>query len=80
MSTYTLHDNIITIAAVPLSPHRDSILIGFKDAKLSIVEYDPHNHDLKTISLHYFEKEDIKVCFVLIIITNDIESKKIGLL
>ncbi|KAK8376849.1 hypothetical protein O3P69_010050 [Scylla paramamosain] len=60
MATYKLHDNVATMASVSLSPLRDSLLLGFKDAKLSIVEYDPYNHNLRTVSLHYFEKEDIK--------------------
>lgn len=61
MATYKLHDNVATMASVSLSPLRDSLLLGFRDAKLSIVEYDPYNHNLRTVSLHYFEKEDIKV-------------------
>lgn len=65
MATYKLHDNVATMASVSLSPLRDSILLGFKDAKLSVVEYDPYNHNLRTVSLHYFEKEDIKVSFQL---------------
>ena len=68
LSSFTLHDNIETIAAVSLNPARDSLLLGFKDAKLSIVEYDPYSHDLKTISLHYFEKDEIKVNFLYIYI------------
>ena len=29
--------------------------------QLSIVEYDPGTHDLKTLSMHYFEQEELKV-------------------
>ncbi|KAG7154434.1 Cleavage and polyadenylation specificity factor subunit 1-like 2 [Homarus americanus] len=60
MATYKLHDNVATMASVSLSPLRDSVLLGFRDAKLSLVEYDPYNHHLRTVSLHYFEKEDIR--------------------
>uniref|UniRef100_H2YEY5 Cleavage/polyadenylation specificity factor A subunit C-terminal domain-containing protein n=1 Tax=Ciona savignyi TaxID=51511 RepID=H2YEY5_CIOSA len=33
----------------------DSVLLSFADAKLSIIEFDPAMHDIKTTSLHYFE-------------------------
>ena len=39
---------------------RDSLVLGFNDAKLSIVEYNPETHDLKTISMHYFEDEELR--------------------
>lgn len=65
MATYKLHDNVATMASVTLSPLRDSLLLGFKDAKLSVVEYDPYNHNLRTVSLHYFEKEDIRVGVII---------------
>lgn len=30
--------------------------------QLSVVEYDPGTHDLKTLSLHYFEEPELRVC------------------
>lgn len=32
--------------------------------QLSVVEYDPGTHDLKTLSLHYFEEPELRVCTV----------------
>lgn len=29
--------------------------------QLSVVEYDPGTHDLKTLSLHYFEEPELRV-------------------
>ena len=37
----------------------DALLIAFKDAKLSLVEWDPENHKISTISIHYYEGENI---------------------
>ena len=61
LATFTLHDTVCTVASVALHSARDSLMLGFKDAKLSVVEYDPQTHGLKTISLHFFEKPDIHV-------------------
>ncbi|XP_050511546.1 cleavage and polyadenylation specificity factor subunit 1 isoform X1 [Diabrotica virgifera virgifera] len=61
VAQYTLFGNIMSIQSVSLtSCQRDALLLGFSDAKLSVVEYDPENHDLRTLSLHYFEEEDMK--------------------
>lgn len=52
----------MSLQSVTLSgSQRDALLISFKDAKLSVVQHDPDTFDLKTLSLHYFEEDDIKV-------------------
>lgn len=37
----------------------ESLLLAFKDAKLSLVEWDPKRYGLSTVSIHYYEQEDI---------------------
>lgn len=61
IAQYTLFGNVMSIQSINLANSaRDALLLAFSDAKLSIVEYDPDNHDLRTLSLHYFEEEDMK--------------------
>lgn len=67
MCSYTLYGNIMSLQSVSLSgSQRDALLISFKDAKLSVVQHDPDTFDLKTLSLHYFEEDDIKVRFIVV--------------
>lgn len=62
LAQYTLHGNVMSMQAVHLiGSQRDSLLLSFRDAKLSVVEYDQEVHDLRTVSLHYFEEEEIRV-------------------
>lgn len=61
MASYTLFGNVMDLRSVSLSgSQRDALLISFKDAKLSVVQHDPDTYELKTLSLHYFEEEDIR--------------------
>ncbi|KAM3728993.1 putative cleavage and polyadenylation specificity factor subunit [Dirofilaria immitis] len=48
------------VARIPQNPDCDSLLLGFDDAKLSIVGVNPAERCLKTISLHCFEDELLK--------------------
>jgi len=61
MGEFRFNGNLVSMESMPLSLARDALLLAFRDAKLSIVEYDPEMHDLRTISLHYFETDDFKV-------------------
>jgi hypothetical protein len=66
LASFTLWGNIMSMASATLSGSpRDSLLISFRDAKLTLVEYDPETHDLRTLSLHYFEEDEIRVCIYL---------------
>lgn len=61
ITSFTLFGNIMALQTVSLTgSQRDALLISFRDAKLSVVQFDPDTYDLKTLSLHYFEEEDIK--------------------
>ncbi|XP_053203071.1 cleavage and polyadenylation specificity factor subunit 1-like [Panonychus citri] len=61
LKTIPLYSEVCCLKSIKLiGSKRDSLLIAFADAKLALVEYDPADHDLKTLSLHYFEDEDIK--------------------
>ncbi|XP_061353564.1 cleavage and polyadenylation specificity factor subunit 1 [Gastrolobium bilobum] len=57
---YRLHGNVETMAVLSIgggdgSRRRDSIILTFKDAKISVLEYDDSIHGLRTSSLHCFE-------------------------
>ncbi|OCT75154.1 hypothetical protein XELAEV_18034144mg [Xenopus laevis] len=65
MASFSFFGNIMSMASVELSgAKRDALLLSFKEAKLSVVEYDPGTHDLKTLSLHYFEEPELRDGFV----------------
>ncbi|XP_061615822.1 cleavage and polyadenylation specificity factor subunit 1 [Phyllopteryx taeniolatus] len=65
VACFSLFGNIMSMASVQLiGSSRDALLLSFKDAKLSVVEYDPGTHDLKTLSLHYFEEPELRDGFV----------------
>ncbi|KAI1497048.1 CPSF A subunit region-domain-containing protein [Biscogniauxia marginata] len=38
----------------------ESLLIAFKDAKMSMVEWDPEKHSIRTTSIHYYEQDDLQ--------------------
>lgn len=38
----------------------DALLIAFKDARLSLVEWDAKRHTLTTVSIHYYEQDELQ--------------------
>ncbi|KAK8965128.1 Cleavage and polyadenylation specificity factor subunit 1 [Platanthera guangdongensis] len=60
---YRLHGNIDSMAIVSSggderSKTRDSIVLSFQDAKITVLEYDDSAHELRTSSMHCFEGPD----------------------
>ncbi|KAH7664725.1 cleavage and polyadenylation specificity factor subunit 1 protein [Dioscorea alata] len=57
---YRLHGNVESMAILSVggddqSKRRDSIVLAFRDAKISVLEYDDAAHGLRTSSMHCFE-------------------------
>lgn len=60
---YRLHGNIDSMAIVSSggderSKTRDSIVLSFQDAKITVLEYDDSAHELRISSMHCFEGPD----------------------
>ena len=56
LASFELNGTVMGLAKVTLpSSVRDTLVLSFPEAKLSVVEYDPETHDLRTLSLHIFE-------------------------
>lgn len=60
---YRLHGNVESMAVLSLGGddgcrRRDSIVLAFQDAKISVLEYDDSAHGLRTSSMHCFEGPD----------------------
>jgi cleavage and polyadenylation specificity factor subunit 1 len=59
---YPLSGTVISLARVKTLDTKaggESLLLAFRDAKLSLVEWDPEYHNLNTISIHYYEGHDL---------------------
>ncbi|KAM1054442.1 hypothetical protein ACFX2I_001784 [Malus domestica] len=57
---YRMHGNVVTMAVLSGgggdgSRRRDSIVLTFEDAKISVLEFDDSIHGLRTSSMHCFE-------------------------
>ncbi|KAL3650446.1 hypothetical protein CASFOL_006849 [Castilleja foliolosa] len=60
---YRLHGNVESLGVLPNggvdgTKRRDSIILTFRDAKISVLEFDDSIHGLRTSSMHCFEGPD----------------------
>ncbi|KAK4691022.1 cleavage and polyadenylation specificity factor subunit 1, partial [Lecanoromycetidae sp. Uapishka_2] len=59
---YELAGTITSLARVKILQSRsggEALLVSLRDAKLSLIEWDPERYNISTISIHYYEREDI---------------------
>ena len=63
VAEYTLSGTVTSLVRIKTKSSNsggESLLISFKDAKLSLVEWDPKRPGLTTISIHYYEQDDLQ--------------------
>jgi cleavage and polyadenylation specificity factor subunit 1 len=59
---FPLAGTVISLArvkALNTKSKAEALLVAFRDAKLSLVEWDPETYNLHTISIHYYENPDL---------------------
>ncbi|KAJ1919551.1 mRNA cleavage and polyadenylation factor subunit [Mycoemilia scoparia] len=66
---WRLHGDIVDIKTIRCGrtgrdSRIDSLLLSFSEAKMSLVEYSADTQNIITISLHYYEHDDLKRSFV----------------
>ncbi|KAL9129800.1 MAG: hypothetical protein Q9217_001837 [Psora testacea] len=62
VAQYDLAGTVTSIARVKVQKSKsggEALLVALRDAKLSLVEWDPECYGISTISIHYYEREDI---------------------
>ena len=62
VAQYELSGTITSLARVKILRSKsggEALLVALRDAKLSLVEWDQARHSISTISIHYYEREDI---------------------
>ncbi|KAF2874977.1 CPSF A subunit region-domain-containing protein [Massariosphaeria phaeospora] len=51
--------SLARVKALNTRSKAEALLLAFRDAKLSLVEWDPETYNLHTISIHYYENPDL---------------------
>ena len=63
LAQYELSGTVTSLARVRIQRSKsggEALLVALRDAKLSLVEWDPELYTISTISIHYYEREDIQ--------------------
>ena len=62
VAQYECSGTITSIARVKILQSKsggEALLFSLQDAKLSLVEWDPETYSISTISIHYYERDDL---------------------
>lgn len=62
VAEFPLAGTVISLARMKVlntKSRAEALLVAFRDAKLSLVEWDPETYNLHTISIHYYENPDL---------------------
>ena len=65
VAEYSLSGTITSLGRVKILNSKcggEAVLLALRDAKLSLIEWDPDQHTLSTVSIHYYENEDLQSC------------------
>jgi cleavage and polyadenylation specificity factor subunit 1 len=63
LAEYTLSGTVTSLVRVKIASSKsggEALLVGFRDAKLSLVEWDPERPGISTISIHYYEQDELQ--------------------
>lgn len=63
VAEYSLSGTITSLGRVKILNSKsggEAILVALRDAKLSLIEWDPEKHSISTISIHYYEGEALQ--------------------
>ena len=63
VAEYALSGTVTSLVRVRIASSKsggEALLVGFRDAKLSLVEWDPERPGISTISIHYYEQDELQ--------------------
>lgn len=63
VAEYHLSGTVTGLARIKMKKSKsggDALLLAFRDAKLSMVEWDPERHSIYNTSIHYYEQDELQ--------------------
>lgn len=65
VAEYSLSGTITSLGSVKILSSKcggEAVLVGVRDAKLSLIEWNSEQHTISTVSIHYYESADLQSC------------------